>query len=364
VFAATHGLILRLLREGTVHGVRIDHPDGLYNPQQYLHRLQHQYVLCIAQRLLKTNPAYQGLVDQDLEELLGAALAQASDKEVLRRPLYIVVEKILGVHEALRESWPVYGTSGYDFLNCLNGLFVDAGNRGAFTRLYRDWTQDPRTFADVVYDAKRLMMQVSLSSEVHMLTYQLDRLAQQHRRSRDFTFDSLRHTLQEVIACFPVYRSYITGDELHPDDRRFVQQAVSRAQRKNPVVSRELFAFVRDMLLLTYPESASEEDRAEQQRFVGKFQQVTAPVMAKGLEDTAFYVYNRLLSLNEVGHDADRFGVSPEELHRVNQERQAQWPWAFSALSTHDTKRSEDVRARLNGLSESLWKQSLYKRRP
>jgi len=354
VFAATHGLILRLLREGKVHGVRIDHPDGLYNPQQYLHRLQDQYVLGIAQRLLETHPASQGLADQDLEMLLGAALAQTSGTvgEVLRWPLYIVVEKILGVHEVLRDSWPVYGTSGYDFLNGLNGLFVDAGNRGAFTRLYRDWTQDPRTFADVVYDAKRLMMQVSLSSEVHMLTYQLDRLAQQHRRSRDFTFDSLRHTLQEVIACFPVYRSYITGDELHPDDRRFVQQAVSRAQRKNPVVSRELFAFVRDMLLLTYPESASEEDRAEQQRFVGKFQQVTAPVMAKGLEDTAFYVYNRLLSLNEVGNDADRFGVSPEELHRVNQERQAQWPWALSALSTHDTKRSEDVRARLNVLSE------------
>jgi (1->4)-alpha-D-glucan 1-alpha-D-glucosylmutase len=127
---------------------------------------------------------------------------------------------------------------------------------------------------------------------------------------------------------------------------------VARAQRKNPVVSRELFAFVRDMLLRPYPESASEEERAEQQRFVGKFQQVTAPVMAKGLEDTAFYVYNRLLSLNEVGHDADRFGVSPEDLHRVNQERQARWPWALSALSTHDTKRSEDVRARLNVLSE------------
>ena len=140
---------------------------------------------------------------------------------------------------------------------------------------------------------------------------------------------------------------------MHPDDRRYVQQAVARAQRKNPAVSRELFEFVRDMLLLKYPPSASRgRDRAEQQRFVGKFQQVTAPVMAKGLEDTAFYVYNRLLSLNEVGDDADRFGVSAQELHRVFQERQARWPWALSALSTHDTKRSEDVRARLNVLSE------------
>ena len=204
----------------------------------------------------------------------------------------------------------------------------------------------------MVYNAKLLIMQVSLSSEVHMLAYQLDRLAQKHRWSRDFTFNSLRHALQQVIACFPVYRSYITTDVLHPDDRRYMQQAVSQALRRNPAVSRELFEFVRDMLLLKYPASASEEEQAEQRHFVGKFQQVTAPVMAKGLEDTAFYVYNRLLSLNEVGGDADRFGVSPEELHRAFQERQATWPLAFSPLSTHDTKRSEDVRARLNVLSE------------
>jgi (1->4)-alpha-D-glucan 1-alpha-D-glucosylmutase len=354
VFAATHELILCLLGEGKVHGVRIDHPDGLYDPHQYLQHLQQQYLLRLAQRLLGTDAAYQGLADQDLDTLLGWKVTPADglQPEELRRPLYVVVEKILGVHEALRQDWPVYGTSGYDFLNVLNGLFVDADKRGVFTRLYRDWTQDPRAFADVVYDAKRLIMQVSLASEVHMLAYQLDRLAQQHRRSRDFTFNRLRYALQEVIAYFPVYRSYITADELHPDDRYYVQQAVARAQRRNPAFSREVFAFVRDMLLLTYPAGAGEDERAAQQRFVGKFQQVTAPVMAKGLEDTAFYRYHRLLSLNEVGNDADRFGVSPDELHRVNQERQATWPWALSALSTHDTKRSEDVRARLNVLSE------------
>src|SRR5262249_28562921 len=165
-------------------------------------------------------------------------------------------------------------------------------------------------------------------------------------------FNSLRRALQQIIACFPVYRSYITSDALHPDDRRYVHQAVSQAQRRNPTVSHELLAFVRNMLLLQYQASASADEQTEQHRFVGKFQQVTAPVMAKGLEDTAFYVYNRLLSLNEVGGDADRFGVSPEELHRTFRERQAKWPWAFSALSTHDTKRSEDVRARLNVLSE------------
>jgi (1->4)-alpha-D-glucan 1-alpha-D-glucosylmutase len=354
VFEATHGLILRWLSEGKVHGVRIDHPDGLYDPQQYLERLQHQYMLSMAHRVLDTHAAFQAVGEQELETQLCAALAQ--DNHVggadLRRPLYVVVEKILGVGESLREDWPVYGTSGYDFLNVLNGLFVNAQNRTAFTRFYREWTQDARTFAEVVYDAKRVIMHVSLSNDVHMLAYQLDRLAQQHRRSRDFTFNSLRHALQEVIAYFPVYRSYITSEALHPDDRRSVQQAVARAQRNNPAVSRELFAFVQDMLLLNYPVSASEDEQAAQRRFVGKFQQVTAPVMAKGLEDTAFYRYHRLLSLNEVGHDADHFGVAPEELHHALQERQAKWPWALSALSTHDTKRSEDARARLNVLSE------------
>jgi (1->4)-alpha-D-glucan 1-alpha-D-glucosylmutase len=351
VFAATHGLILRLLAEGKAQGVRVDHPDGLYDPRQYLERLQQHYVCAVARQRLATEAA--GRTEQDIEVLLDAAILHPDGwAEVDSRPLYVVVEKILGVRETLREDWPVDGTSGYDFLNLVNGLFVDPEKRGALTRLYRDWTQDPRPFAEVVYDAKRLIMQVSLASEVHTLAYQLDRLAQRHRRSRDFTLTSLRHALQEVIACFPVYRSYIVSEAIHPDDRRDVEQAVARAQRKNPAVSRELFAFVRDMLLLRYPPSSDEAEQAEQRRFVGKFQQVTAPVMAKGLEDTAFYVYNRLLSLNEVGNDADRFGVSPDELHRAFQERQARWPWALSALSTHDTKRSEDVRARLNVLSE------------
>ena len=159
--------------------------------------------------------------------------------EKLRQPLYIAVEKILGVDEALRQEWPVHGTSGYDFLNLVNGLFVCSENRRAFARLYREWTNDPRSFADVVYDSKRLIMQVSLSSELHMLAHQLDRLAQKRRCSRDFTFNSLRYALQEVIACFPVYRSYITTEAIHPTTARYVQQAIARAQRRNPAVSRD-----------------------------------------------------------------------------------------------------------------------------
>jgi (1->4)-alpha-D-glucan 1-alpha-D-glucosylmutase len=365
VFTATHGLILRLLREGKVHGVRIDHPDGLYDPQQYFQRLQQHYVLHIAHRLRETDAMFQEICEKDLIELLDTALVQASNtaEAVLYRPLYIVVEKILGAYEILREDWPVYGTSGYDFLNVLNGLFVDAEQRRTWTRLYREWTQDPRPFAEVVYNSKHLIMQMSLSSEVYRLAYRIDRLAQGHRGSRDLTFNSLRRALQQIIACFPVYRSYISSDALHPDDQRYIHQAVSQAQRHNPTVSRELFTFVRDLLLLQYHASASADEQDEQRRFVGKFQQVTAPVMAKGLEDTALYIYNRLLSLNEVGGDADRFGVFPEEVHRTFRERQAKWPLAFSALSTHDTKRSEDVRARLNVLSElpQEWQTSLQR---
>jgi (1->4)-alpha-D-glucan 1-alpha-D-glucosylmutase len=353
VFAAVHGLIFRLLDEGKVHGLRIDHLDGLYDPQQYMQRLQQHVLLARVQRLMASEATFRALTAHNGETLLQAIdQMSARDQDLLRRPLYLVAEKILGTGEALPDGWPIYGTSGYDFLNVVNGLFIDADSRQTLTRFYRDWIQDYRSFADVVYEAKHRILEVSLSGELYMLAYQLDRLAQKHRSSRDFTLNNLRQALQEVIACFPVYRSYISETGLHPSDRVSVEQAVAPAERKRPTLSRTLFDFVRDMLLLEYPALASEEDRGEQQRFVGKFQQMTSPVMAKGREDTAFYIYNRLLSLNEVGGDPDRFGISAAEVHRANQERQAKWPWALSPLSTHDTKRSEDVRARLNVLSE------------
>jgi (1->4)-alpha-D-glucan 1-alpha-D-glucosylmutase len=359
VFRGAHALVLRLLQAGQIDGLRMDHPDGLYDPRQYLERLQHAYVAACARGLVESEAQYRGLEWQQVEGALLEKIAQNTGGGP--PPLYVVVEKILGRDEALPADWPVYGTSGYDYLNLLNGLFVDAGNAKTFTRLYDEWVGGHVSFAEVVYQKKFLIMQVSLSSELQMLAHQLDRLAQKDRASRDFTLTSLRHALREIIACFPVYRSYITSTGVHPTDRLYVQTAVGRAKRRNPAISASLFDFVRDMLLLKYPESATEADRAQQVRFVGKFQQVTAPVMAKGLEDTAFYVYDRLLSLNEVGGDPDRFGVPPAALHRAFQERQARWPWALSASSTHDTKRSEDVRARLNALSElpQEWQENL-----
>jgi (1->4)-alpha-D-glucan 1-alpha-D-glucosylmutase len=356
VFDATHALVMRLVCEGKVNGLRIDHPDGLYDPKQYLQRLEQRYALCVARDVFDNDPEFAGQNWDDFQGPLLETLRQSAAGSLdspFRRPLYVVVEKILGKGEPVPEDWPVWGTTGYEFLSVLDGLFVAADNVAAFSRHYERWRVKNGSFADVVYQKKFLILQVSLASELHVLAHQLDRLSEHSRWSRDFTLNSLRHALREIIACFPVYRAYITGDDIHPRDRFHVETAVARAKRKNPAISESLFHFVRDMILLRYPEGAGEEDRAAQRRFVGKFQQVTAPVMAKGVEDTAFYVYNRLASLNEVGGDPDRFGVSVSDFHRHNLDRQERWPWSLSSTATHDTKRGEDVRARINVLSET-----------
>jgi (1->4)-alpha-D-glucan 1-alpha-D-glucosylmutase len=362
VFAAAHELVLRLLGRGKIDGLRIDHPDGLFDPRQYLRRLQQHYVLAVAREVFDAEPENRGADWKETEARLLERLAPAAavpgnghaapGHGLPTVPLYVVVEKILGAGEALPADWPTHGTSGYDFLNAVNGLFVDPTGAEPLTRFYRDFTGEETRFAEIVYQKKYLILRDALSSELHMLGRQLDRLAHKNRRSRDFTRNSLRFVLRHVIACFPVYRSYISEEGVHDADSKYVEAAVRRAIIRNPTTSRSLFRFVRDMLLLTYPEAASDDDRAEQRRFAGKFQQVTSPVMAKGVEDTAFYVYNRLLSLNEVGGDPSRFGTTAESAHRYFQARQAKWPHALSPLSTHDTKRGEDVRARLNVLSE------------
>ena len=223
VFAATHDLIFRLLGEGKVHGVRIDHPDGLYDPQQYLQRLQQRYLLARSPSGCwpRTRPRRRSL-RQDVEALLGAAIAQPERRPAGKssRPLYVVVEKILGAGRPCREDWPVYGTSGYDFLNIFNGLFVDADSAGpSDAHSTATGRKTMRPFADVVYDAKRLILQVSLASELHMLAYQLDRLAQKHRRSRDFTLNSLRHALargHRLLSRLPLLHR---SEGIHPDDR-------------------------------------------------------------------------------------------------------------------------------------------------
>jgi (1->4)-alpha-D-glucan 1-alpha-D-glucosylmutase len=269
-------------------------------------------------------------------------------------PIYLIAEKILEPGEHLPPNWPVHGTTGYEFARVTTGLFVDPANRAKFDELYRRFTGRALRYDDLVYETKKLIMRVALASEVNVLALAADRISEHQRTTRDFTLNGLRFALREIIACFPVYRTYIVCDEgtIPERDRHQIEVAVGRARRRNPASDVAVFDFLRDLLLQRFTDRAGPSEAAEQCRFVMKFQQLTGPVMAKGVEDTAFYIYNRLSSLNEVGGDPTKFGVSVEELHRGNEERARHWPHAMLASSTHDTKRSEDVRARIDVLSE------------
>jgi (1->4)-alpha-D-glucan 1-alpha-D-glucosylmutase len=340
VLAATHALMLRLVGEGAVTGLRIDHPDGLWDPAGYFRQLQ-----AAAGRALRGEEATGG-------EPMAEGEAEAGDE----LPLYLVVEKILEHGEPLPATWAVHGTVGYDFATAATGLFVDGANRKAFDALYARFTGEKVDFADLVYACKHLIMRRALVSEVNVLARALNRISEQDRRSRDFTWGTLREAMREVIACFPVYRTYLVCEDeegtVAERDRRFVEAAVAQAKRRNPGADPSVLDFVRDVLLLRHDVDLTEAQRAERCRFGMRFQQLTGPVMAKGLEDTAFYRYNRLTALNEVGGDPTQFGVPVAAFHRQNAERRRRWPHAMLCSSTHDTKRSEDVRARIAVLSE------------
>jgi (1->4)-alpha-D-glucan 1-alpha-D-glucosylmutase len=350
VFTEAHRMIFDLLGGGKITGLRIDHPDGLWNPTHYFHQLQKSYVL--RRFHPRRDPAGRSSVpwEEEIETRLGELAGQ---KEAAAWPLYVVAEKILGEGEPLPGDWAVYGTTGYDFLNEVNGLFVDGANLRAMDRIYTHFVGAQINFANLVNTWKKMIMLVSLASEVVALSHQLERISEKNRWYRDFTLNSLTFVLREIIAGLPVYRTYLTGPENIPErDIAYIESAVEEAKRRNPRTAESIFDFVRDTLLLHNLQNFSPEDRQGLIQFVMKFQQITGPVMAKGLEDTAFYIYNRLVSLNEVGGHPDKFGVSPEDFHRRNQERRRLWPHTLLATSTHDTKRSEDVRARIDVLSE------------
>ena len=303
--------------------------DGLYDPGDYLQRLQAR-----AQEI-------------------------APDTYSDARRFYVTVEKILGFDEEL-PKWPVEGTTGYDFLALLNGLFVDSRNEGAINSVYERFTRMRAPFREIAYRGKQLVLRVSMAGELNVLAHGLNRFSERNRHYRDFTLNSLAYAMREIIACFPVYRTYVNEREpVSARDREFIEHAVLEAKRRNPGRPGVVFEFV-GALLLKQADYIPEDEHGEHMRFVAKFQQVTSPVTAKGIEDTALYIYNRLVSLNEVGGEPDRFGVAPEALHARLAERAARWPHGLSATSTHDTKRSEDVRARINVLSElpGAWKQA------
>ncbi len=366
VFRETHKRVFRLIRERKVSGLRIDHPDGLYQPREYFRRLQRGAFLAACQALFDASPERTCLdwttVEEHLLRRYDEELA-ANPRSPLRRPFYVVAEKILSRGEQLPEDWLVDGTTGYDFLNQLNGVFIDASHAKAFDDLYARYIRARMDFQDLTYGTKKLIMLVSMSSEINVLGHQLNRISERDRLSRDFTLNSLTDALREIIACFPVYRTYVGESDpgIAEADRHAIERAVARAKRKNPATDESVFDFIRDILCLRLPGGSEERDQLERRDFVMKFQQCTGPVMAKGLEDTACYIYNRLVSLNEVGGDPERFGVSPSTFHRENAQRHETWPNAMLATSTHDTKRGEDVRARINVLSEvpDEWKAHL-----
>jgi (1->4)-alpha-D-glucan 1-alpha-D-glucosylmutase len=358
VFAASHRLLFELIGNGSVDGVRIDHPDGLWDPAGYFRSLQRGAFLARYRARRATGKSEDELADWDAIAPQIAAWwdrewAATRDRHRLL-PIYLVVEKILSHGEPLPSDWAVDGTVGYEFAAATSGLFVDTGNAALFDKLYGRFTGNTTRFADLAYEKKKLIMRVALASEVQVLASALDRITEHQRRTRDFTLNNLRFALREVIACFPIYRTYVTEqtDEISGRDRQAIEQAIRDAKRRNPSSDWSVFDFIRELLLTKDPQGQSEEARQDRLRFAIKFQQLTGPVMAKGVEDTVFYIYNRLASLNEVGGEPALFGIAPAEVHGGNARRLEQWPHAMLTSSTHDTKRSEDVRARIHALSE------------
>jgi malto-oligosyltrehalose synthase len=319
VFEATHRLVLRLVADGKADGLRIDHPDGLYDPAQYFERLKRSI-----------------------------AAASAPD----RVSSYIVIEKVLTGTEHLPSDWPVCGTTGYDFANLVNGLFVDPAAVTRLERIYRHFLGEEIDLDDLAYRCRKLIIRVALTSEVNVLANQLARIALSKRRTCDFTLNSLREALTEVAANFPVYRTYVNTSGALDRDVQYIRRAVAAAKLRSQTEDVSILDFVENVLVTRTAEGQDPPYRRAVTAFAMKFQQFTSPVMAKGLEDTAFYQYNCLVSLNEVGSDLQRFGISAEEFHRANQERARDWPHTMLATSTHDSKRSEDVRTRLDALSE------------
>lgn len=316
VFAQTHEFVLQLIREGKIDGLRVDHPDGLYDPKQYFERVQ------------------------GVEAKHGA------------RSYYLVAEKILTGDEQLPETWPIHGTTGYNFSNLVNGLFVDPDSERKLDRVYRAFIGGHANFKELVYGCKKLVMDQLLNSELNVLANHLSRIALADRHTCDFTLKSLRDALIEIIACFPVYRTYVAEQAVSESDRAYINDAVDCAKEKSSTVETSVYDFIREVLLTRQGQGHPQFYQRSVTHFAMKFQQYTSALMAKGVEDTSFYRYNRLVSLNDVGGDPLRCGSTPEQFHHEIVERSRRWPDEMSATSTHDSKRSEDVRARINVLSE------------
>lgn len=332
VFEATHRKVLHWLQDGLLTGLRIDHPDGLSDPQGYFEQLQSRY----------------------------AAQAEVGGHQP--RALYLVVEKILAEHEQLPDPWPVHGDTGYRFGTLVNGLFVEARNENALLAAYQAFTGQATDFDEVLYQCKKLIIETSLYSELNWLAHALHRLTRGNRRRRDFTRNRLRWAMAEVAAEFPVYRTYLrAGEAASAMDRRHIDWAIAAAQRRLGGSEATVLDHLREVLL--GEGEAAHLPAHERERFLARWQQFTAPVTAKAMEDTAFYRYIPLLSLNEVGGDPRSFGVSVAAFHFANSTRLRHRPHCLLGTSTHDSKRGEDLRARIDVLSEmpAQWEDCLLR---
>ena len=336
VFEATHRLVLDLAAQGAVDGLRIDHPDGLADPAGYFRQLQARYA-----------------------ELAGLPSPEpGADGVRPPLPLYVVVEKIVAAHEKVPEDWAVHGTTGYRFANVVNGVLVDGAAKTRLDRVWRAFVGDEaEDFDTLARQGRHVVMDGPLAGQLTVLATELLRLAREDRRTRDFTLNSLRLALSEIIAAFPVYRTYLV-DKPSSQDRRFIDWAIGRARRRSLAADASVFDFLR-RTLLGRPLPGAPSGLGERYRsFARRLQQYTAPVMAKGIEDTALYRHHRLISLNDVGGEPDVFGISVAAFHAAGRDRLQLWPHTMLATSTHDAKRSEDVRARVDVISEmpALWR--------
>lgn len=317
VFEATHALLWKLARQGKVTGTRVDHIDGLKDPAEYLKRLQGHL---------------------------------ASDAGKDESKFYLLVEKILAHGESLPSAWPVAGTTGYEFLNLLNRLFVNSKGSRALDRSYLEFLGRRFTAKDMGIEKKRQVIETLFAGEMSALGNHLDQLKSYDPTARDLPTTELQRALVEATACLPVYRTYIRNKEMNPLDRRTIIKAIRDARRRNPSLPRSAFNFLQRVILLEGPSDSARGRRNLD--FVMRWQQFTGPVTAKGIEDTLLYTYNRLISSNEVGGNPNDPGLTSARFLRQLRTRQRHWPHTLNATSTHDTKRSEDVRARINVLSE------------
>src|SRR5215471_12103116 len=311
LFERTHRLVFKLIERGEVQGLRIDHIDGLFDPKTYCEQLQQSFAAS----------------------------------------LYVLIEKILARYEVLPQ-WPVAGTTGYDFLNQVFGIFVEPAGEAAMTRLYRRFANGNDNYDDILYASKNRITQVNFASEGNVLAHEFHALSMRDWRTRDFTLNGMLSALEEVIAAFPVYRTYVSPESASAEDHRYIEWALAQAKKRWRTQDLSIFDFLHGVLTGEPAEPELCDDTEKALHTAMHFQQVTGPVMAKAAEDTAFYRYLRLLALNEVGGDPRRFGISVAAFHHLMQERLRSWPRAMVTTATHDTKRGEDGRVRLALISE------------